>query len=205
LANGAGVIVVLFLTRLAAAHTPGLSQASFDVVTGGRVEGRFTFASAEPLGGVALDRGHDGVVTAEDVQAASPDLARFLLDGVDVTADGTRCPATFREASLQEADGLVLEATYACPEDAARIEATLYYLSRLPRTHREIARITAGAATEETLLSADKRAIAIDLPVDPGRARRRRTGRTLVFAAALFATTMLALFAWRWRAAKKRA
>jgi hypothetical protein len=191
------------LTRLAAGHTPGLSQAAFDVTAGGRVEARFTFASAEPLGGVALDRGRDGVVTAEDVAAASSDLAKFLADGVDVTADGARCPATFREASLQEVDGLVLEATYACPEDSARIEATLYYLSRLPRSHREVARITSGAATEESLLSADKRAIALTLPVDPARAHRRRTGRTLVFAAALFAATMIALFLWRWRAAKR--
>lgn len=195
--------MALFVARLGAAHTPGLSQASFDVLPGGRVEARLTFASAEPLRGVVLDRGHDGVVTAEDVAAASPDLAKFVLDGVDVTADGARCAGTFREASLQEMDGLVLESTYACREDATRIEATLYYLGGLPRSHREVARITAGSATSEALLSADKRAIAIDLPVDPARARRMRTGRTLVFAAALFAVTMLVLFVWRWRATKK--
>ncbi len=195
--------MALFVARLGAAHTPGLSQASFDVLPGGRVEARLTFASAEPLGGVVLDRGRDGVVTADDVAAASADLAKFVLDEVDVTADGARCPATFREASLQEVDGLVLEATYACPEDAAHIEATLYYLGGLSRSHREVARISAGSATTEALLSAEKRAIAMDLPVDEARAQRRRKGRILVFAAALFAATMLVLFVWRWRAGRK--
>jgi hypothetical protein len=151
-----------------------------------------------------LDRGHDGVVTAQDVTAASADLAQFVLNGVDVEADGARCPGTFREASLQEVDGLVLEASYACPDDAARIEATLYYLNGMPRTHREVARITAGSATREALLSADHRAIAIDVAPDPTRARHRRTGRMLVFAAALFAATMLGLLFWRWRATRTR-
>jgi hypothetical protein len=208
---GAGVWLVmasLFLARPAAAHTPGLSTAEFSVGAGGRVDARLVFATSEPLGALRLDRDRDGVVGPEDVEAARADLAAFVADGVDVSAAlhdqaGVRCPGTFRDAVLTEVDGLVLTATYACPEEAPTIEVTLFYLSALPRGHRELARITAGGATTEAVLSGERRALAMDLPDDGRAARaeaRRRKGRQLIALTAVFTALMLALFVWRWRA-----
>lgn len=172
----------------------GVSTASFDVQPDGRVEARLVFASAEPLAGTPL---------------REEDLRAFVLDGVGVSTDGAVCPATFLGAGQTEVDGsgnLVLEASYACPRvigEVSGIDVTLYYLSALGPAHREIARITAGGATSEEVLSADHRAIALRLPGDTLRARRLQRGRLLTIVSAAFAALVAALFVWRWRATRK--
>jgi hypothetical protein len=184
----AAIMAGQLIPRPAAAHTPGLSTASFDVQPDGRVEARLVFASAEPLRGTPL---------------RDEDLRAFVLDGVEVTADGAACAATFQGAGVTEADGLALEASYACPPGAGDVEATLYYLSALGPAHREVARITAGSATSEAVLSGDRRAIGLRLPADTLRAKRLRKGRLLTLVTAAFAVFMVGLFVWRWRATRK--
>jgi len=191
------------LPSFALSHTLGLSTADFTVQPDGRVQARFVFASAEPLGGLWLDRDRNGVVTSEDVAAARGDLERFILDGVDFTADGDRCPATFEAASLSELDGLVLTARYACPDDADSVEATLYYLSALPRGHREIARIVAASATAEAVMTADRRAVRLTLPHSVRRPGRRRVPRSWLAAGLVAAiTAWFARGVWHRRRAK---
>jgi hypothetical protein len=190
LAVGAAVIVGLVLARSGLAHTRGLSVAEFDVAADGRVEARLTFANSE-LG--------------------DADLRAFVLNGVDVTADGARCEATYRGSSVAETDGVRLEATYDCPAGAAVIEATLYYLSALAPGHREVARIVGPPGSQvsvEAVLAADRRALRLVLPPSPhdesAAARRARTGRRVTALAATFAALMVALVAWRWRATRGR-
>jgi len=199
-------MVNFFLPRLGSAHTLGMSTAAFEVKADGRVDAVFVFASAEPLGGTPLAR---------------EDLRAFLLDGVDVTADGTRCDATFRGASVSEIDGLVLKASYACADGRSvgaadcnrgaapwgglgEIIVTLYYLSALPPEHREIGRIVAGNATSEAVLSGDRRAIALRLPDDALRAARRSRGRRLVMAASTVVAFVSGLLLWRARTRRAR-
>lgn len=167
------------------------------VEEGGRVSARFVFASAEPLG---------QVVTSSNIAAVRSDLSAFVLDGVEVSADGTRCAATFHDASLSELDGLILDASYRCPEDAAEIGVVLYYLSALPSGHREIARIVAGSASTEAVLTGDRRALALRLPGDrpAAAAARRRRGRQLVGLATTFAAAFLALLVWRLALGRRR-
>ena len=179
-------------------------MADFEVEPNGSVEARFTFATVEPLGGISLDRDHDGMVTPGDVEAASEDLRGFLLEGVDVSADGSRCAPTFHGATLSEVDGIVLEASYAC-RPAAHVEATLYYLSTLPAGHREIARITAGSAVNQAVLAGDRRAIEVAVPGAPGAdVAAKRRAHILVEITAGFAVFMIGLFVWRWRATQPR-
>lgn len=198
LARGVLVVAVGFFgwlcPRAALAHTPGISTADIDVKADDHVEARLTFASAELLSSVALDRDRDGIISAEDVLAARDDLRAFVVEGTEVDADGAPCPATFLDASLTEVDGLVLEADYACPSDAATIEATLYYLSappggdaRLhgskapsspsPRSSRSrpmaVARIAFGSATTEGVLTGEHRAMALRIPGRPDAAARK--------------------------------
>jgi hypothetical protein len=189
------VIVLLFLPRLGRAHTPGLSTAEFDVSAGGPVEARLTFASAEPLGGTAL---------------RDEDLRAFVLQGVDVTADGARCEAAYRGASVTEVDGLQLEAIYDCPAGAREIGVVLYYLSALRPGHREVARIVGppgSNATVEQVLSGDRRALQLELPASPDGSstggKHDRLARRLVVLSAVFAVVMLSLFVWRWRATRR--
>ncbi len=183
---------MLFLPRLGLAHTLGLSVAEFDVTPEGAVAAHITFASAEPLNGTPL---------------RDDDLRSFLSQGVDVTADGARCPSTFLGSSITESDGLQLDATYACPAAASHVEVTLYYLSALSPGHREIARIVASGASVEGLLAGDRRAIGLDLPNRAPRVEdhRARTGRRLVVLTAAFTVFMLTLFVWRWRATRRPA
>jgi hypothetical protein len=197
-------MAAIVLSRLAFGHTLGLSVADFDVGPDGQVAARLSFASAEPLGDIALDRNGDGAVTQEDIDAAGDDLRSFLAQGVEVDADGTACPGTFHGASLAEFDGLLIEAAYACPVDAAKIEVTLYYLGALPRGHREIARIAAGERVESRVLTRDSRAIALPLA---GRHRAGMFGRPGLVPGALGAGAVLVLGScwWgarRWRAAR---
>jgi hypothetical protein len=206
-------MVLSLLPRIASAHTPGLSTAAFELEPAtGRVEARFAFASTEPLGRLPLDRDHDGVVSDAEVLAAREELRAFLADGVEVSADGSRCPESFAGASLMETDGLVLTSSYACPPDPSSLEIVLYYLSALAPGHREVVRVAAGSSTKEAILSGERRALTLALGgqgSDPRSAeahlRRERTGRRLVILSAVFATTMLALFFWRWRSARRTA
>jgi hypothetical protein len=190
---GMGLVVItgLFLPREGRAHTLGLSTADFQVGADGPVEARLTFASLEPLGSTTLRQ---------------EDLRAFVLDGVDVTADGARCDPSYRGSSVTEGDGLLLEASYACPPGAAEIGVTLYYLSALPRGHREIARILgppgSGVATD-AVLAGDRRALSLALP-GTGHDRRAAMRPKLLAVTVVFAVLMLSLFVWRWRATRKR-
>jgi hypothetical protein len=190
---GMGLVVMtgLFLPRPGLAHTPGLSVAELQVAADGHVDARLTFASVEPLGTTTMRQ---------------EDLRAFVQDGVDVTADGARCEPTYRGSSPTEQDGLLLEASYACPPGAAEIGVTLYYLSALAPGHREVARILGPPGTgvgAEAVLTGDHRALSLTLP---GAARGRRAGATtrLVALTVGFAVLMLSLFVWRWRATRKR-
>ncbi|HEX3345500.1 MAG TPA: hypothetical protein VHS09_13040 [Polyangiaceae bacterium] len=185
------VMAALFLPRQALAHTPGLSLAELAVAADGHVDARLTFASREPLGTSTLSQ---------------EDLRAFVLDGVDVTAGGARCEPTYQGASPAEGDGLLLEASYACPAGATDVTATLYYLSALPRGHREIARIVGppgSGAAAEGVLTGDHRALSLTLPA-PAAPRHARLGARLLALTAVFAVLMVALFSWRWRAVRKR-
>jgi hypothetical protein len=184
------VMALLFLPRLAAAHTPGLSTAEFDVAPDGHVDAHLVFASAEPLNGTPL---------------RDDDLRAFVLDGVDVTADGSRCDASWRGSYPTEGDGLALDASYACARGASEVAVTLYYLSALPAGHREVARIVATGASIEGVLTGDRRALSLHLPAARSAPadRAARKGRQLTILTAAFVAIMLALFVWRWRATRK--
>jgi hypothetical protein len=121
-------------------------------------------------------------------------LKAFLVDGVDVSADRTRCPATFVGASLVEYDGVVLEARYDCPSDANEIEVTLFYLSDLGERHREVARIVAPGATAEAILTRDRRELTLSLPRHgPARSASRSKRWLVALLAALGLGTIAAL------------
>ncbi|HLK41055.1 MAG TPA: hypothetical protein VKU41_30095 [Polyangiaceae bacterium] len=166
------VMVAVLLPRFARAHTLGLSTADFVVGPEGTVDAAFDFARGEPLGPAA-------------------DLASFLIDGVVVTADGTACPGTFGAAEPDAVDGLRLTSSFACPAGSGQIEVTLYYLSALPRGHRQVARIVAGSASAEAILSSDRRALSLRIP-DATPPLRRRGGLVRAGVAAL----AIGLVAW---------
>lgn len=197
-------MALLLLPRLGRAHTPGLSLADFDVQAGGRVLARLTFATTDAFGGTSLDRDGDGVVSDEEVAAARDDLRAFVLQGVSFDADGAACTQAFGGASVTESDGLVLEASYQCPEGATDVQAVLYYLSALPRGKQKgICRIAAGSDTIEAVLDGEHRSLRLHLPDRPGVIARhsgRRGWEAAVLAAA--AVAFGAYRSYRWRSAR---
>jgi hypothetical protein len=207
-----GIALALASGRPARAHTVGLSLADFDVQPDGSVEALLTFATAEPLGGISLDRDRDGRVGPGDLAAAQDDLRAFLQQGVEVDADGTACPQEFREATVSETDALLLRGTFACPRGAEEIGATLYYLSALRRGHREVARITAGSETVTEVLTGERRAIALRLPAAARAAGAAGGGAAVRHGwwppvLGVIAASFIGLFAWgartrRWRGAR---
>jgi len=203
-------LALLLASSAAGAHTVGLSTADFEVQPDGSVEAQLTFSSAEPLGGMSLDRDRDGFLTDADLAAAGEELRAFVAQGVEVDADGTSCAEAFRGASVSETDGLVLRAGFACAPGAEEIAVTLFYLSGLRRGHREVARLTAGENTVTQVLSGEQRAISLRLPGrdraavrHPGRAWG--AGRVSGIAAALLAAGFIGWMlrgARRWRATR---
>jgi hypothetical protein len=184
--------LLLLVPRPGAAHTPGLSVAELEVEPDGHVEARLTFATAEPLAGT---------------RATPDDLRAFVMDGIDVSADAVRCEATFQGASVTEVDGLLLEASYACPRGAREIAVTLYYLSALRPGHREVARIVGPPGSNvsvEGVLTGDRRSLSLRLPEGIRPPPDTRLGRRLVVLTAAFAAFMVSLFVWRWRATRSR-
>jgi hypothetical protein len=197
------LIAGLFLPCIGRAHTLGLSTADLAVEADGRVAARFTFASAELRGerpGGSAGRGAvEGPLRDEDLRA-------LVLDGTDVTADGARCDPSYGGSASPDGDGILVEATYACPPGAAAIGVTLYYLSALPPGHREIARIVGppgSHAHAEAVLTGDRRALVLELrdavgsdASDPTRARR---ATEFFGVAAVFASLTLWVFLRRRR------
>jgi hypothetical protein len=203
---GLAVLALLLVPRAGGAHAPGISLADFEVHANGQVEAQLTFSSAEPLGGLALDRDHDGTVTADDVRAAQGDLRALWLQGVEVLADGSPCAPAFRDALLTDLDGLVLRGGFTCPSDASEVEVTLYYLSELPPgpghgPHKTIARIIAGSMVIEEVLTGEHRAIALRLP-SGGGAATREPKRLVALAIAAIVIGLLAAGARRWRSVR---
>ena len=156
------------------------------------MDAQLTFATAEPLAGT---------------RPTEQDLRAFVMDGVDVTADGARCEGTYRGASVTEVDGLLLQASYACPQGARDITVTLYYLSALRPGHREVARIVGppgSNASVEGVLTGDRRSLSLHLPGPAPLQARTRLGRRVLALTAAFTALMAGLFLWRWRATRRR-
>jgi hypothetical protein len=190
------VMGLLLLPRFGWTHTPGVSTANFEVLPGGGVEAHLAFSSAEPLGSLTLAQSGGGGVAASDQGVFRDEMRALFFERIDVTADGSRCPATFHDASLAPPDGVALEASYACPLGAAEVAVTLYYLSELPPGHREVVRIVAGTSSTEAILAADRRGLVLKVP-GGGAAPRRRSP---LFAQLGRAATTLALYLlWRTR------
>lgn len=133
---------VLLLAGVAFAHDRGVSTTEVEIAEGGKVDARFTF-------------------TAADVGNTS--AADFLATGVELRADGEPCTGT---VDRWEKVGDAVEAAIAfrCPKDAAAYELTLFLLSDLGPSHRNVARIAAGPRTAQAVLGPKERSIRLELP-----------------------------------------
>ncbi len=164
---------------------------------------------------LTLDEAHPGAVHARVVLAAADvegELQAFADEGLALTTEtGAACTlATPMVPRFDEGDGLRIEGDYACPDDAAAITATYYFLSRLSPSHRHLATFTVGETTTQRLLTATNRALTVTMPpplrrrdaalsVGLGSMRVRVTPTALCLTLVAFAALALAALLRRWR------
>ena len=188
----------------AAAHSLGVSTGTISIAADGRVDADLVFAATELGGAVALDKNHDGLVTSDEVAAATPDLRALLTNGTEIDADGSACPPTFEDVALIAGDGLELRASYACPSGARTVGVTLFFLSQLSPQHRHAIVLIAGDRSVQKLLSGASRYASIDLaPADGRRTIAPWRRRAVTAVTIVFGLWMIALGVWRWRRAAR--
>jgi hypothetical protein len=128
--------------RAAFAHAVGVSSGEY------RLDGKLLYGDIGMAGRElarllpAIDADHDGAIDSAELAASREVVARALLAGLTVTADGRPCPGALDRAWAQEAeDGVVFQVRYTCPEVPGQLTLAAPILDALAPGHRHLARI----------------------------------------------------------------
>jgi hypothetical protein len=164
-------------TTGAGAHEVGLSRGEY-VVEGATVEAQVVFARKELIALVAgLDADHDGALTSAEIGAGRDAIEGALVARIKVNGDGAACPGTLDRVELTEQDGVAVRAVYRCAERPRRLGVELAFLDDLSFGHRHLARVSAGSAAADRVLSQRNPSVALDVPAEtsprPARGDRR--------------------------------
>jgi len=128
--------------RVAQAHAVGVSSGEY------RLDGTNLYADLgladrelarwQP----ALDKDHDGAISADELAAGHDLVGRALMAGLTVTAGERRCLGTMDRAWVTDGDGgAVLQVRFACPGPPARLTLAAPLLAALAPGHRHVARL----------------------------------------------------------------
>jgi len=135
-------LAALAPARPALAHAVGVSSGEY------RVDGRILYgdlgmAGRELAGWLpAVDADHDGAVDAAEMAAGRDAVARALLAGLTVTADGQPCAGSVDRAWASEGDGgAIFQVHYTCAAAAGRLTLAAPMLAALGPGHRHLARV----------------------------------------------------------------
>ncbi len=138
----------------ALAHEVGLSYGVYSARAEGGVHALLTFADRELLlvvDGIDVDR--DGKLSDAELRTSSTAITRDVLDRVEITAGGARCPLVFQRGYLVEADGATLEASATCPAGASSYAVNLAILDRTTPGHRHLVRLERPGAPPVDLIT----------------------------------------------------
>ncbi len=144
------VAVVMLSPRRAHAHTVGLSNGELRL-DGAALSVSIGLAQGDALRlAPTLDTSKDGRLTADELASGRDVLAEAVLAGL-ATHDDAACTYGLVEATLVEADGVLVRGKITC---ASGPPTHLHpaFLARLGG-HRHLARIVAGGATRDVLLT----------------------------------------------------
>jgi hypothetical protein len=139
----------------AAAHVVNLSQSDF-TVSGANVHALVVFAKPDAARLGKMDPDNDGVVTPAELEASQDVFRALVEEGIDVTADGVRCPATLEGGGDTEGDGFGLSIGFACALPPRELGIALPLLRALLPGHRHLLRVQAGGASEQAVLTPDQ-------------------------------------------------
>jgi len=128
--------------HLAFAHAVGVSSGEY------RLDGRVLYGDLGLAGREiarwlpAIDTDGDGAISPEELAAGHDAVARAVLSGLRVTADGDPCPGSLDRAWVLEGEGgVVFQVRYTCPKAPGRLTLAMPLLEGLPAGHRHLARV----------------------------------------------------------------
>ncbi|HEY6476349.1 MAG TPA: HupE/UreJ family protein [Polyangia bacterium] len=138
----ATVFAVLAPERNARAHAVGVSSGEYRL-DGQTLYGDLGMAARELARWLpAIDTDHDGTIDPAEIDAGRAAVARSLVAGVVITADGKPCAGTLDRAWVMEGDGgAVFQVRYVCPAVPAELTLSLPILAELAPGHRHLARL----------------------------------------------------------------
>ncbi len=142
LALAAVSILMLAPEGLAFAHPVGVSSGEYRLV-GKVLYGDIGMAGRELSRWLpAIDTNHDGAIESAEIDAGRAIVARALIDGLTVHADGNACPGSLDRAwALEGESGVVFQVHYTCPAVPGRLTLAMPALDALAPRHRHLARV----------------------------------------------------------------
>jgi hypothetical protein len=153
LAAAAIALALIAPERRALAHAVGVSSGEY------RLDGRVLCGDIGMAGRElarllpAIDTDHDGFVSTPELDAGRADVARTLVAGMTVTADGQACAGALDRAwALEAEDGVVFQVRYACPGVPGRLTLAAPILDGLAPGHRHLARLFRAGKAEVKVL-----------------------------------------------------
>jgi hypothetical protein len=158
------VLASALAPRTAGAHEVGLSRGDYTIGQDAAVLGRIVFARKELIGLVAgLDADHDGQLTERELDDAKDAILGAVVGRVVVTSDGARCTGSLDGTALTEQDGVALTARFRCAARPRKLRVTFGLLDDLAFGHRHLARLVAGPAPMDAVLSQRSPSIEVDV------------------------------------------
>jgi hydrogenase/urease accessory protein HupE len=139
--------------RPAFAHAVGMSSGEY-LLVGKVLSGDLGMAARELARWLpAIDTDHDGSIDGDELTAGRDAVARALMGGLIVAADGRPCAGSLDRAwALEGEGGVVFQVRYTCPEAPRRLTIAAPILDTLAPGHRHLARVfSAGKAQVKVL------------------------------------------------------
>ncbi|MCX7097363.1 MAG: HupE/UreJ family protein [Methylococcales bacterium] len=136
------------------AHDPGLSSADL-IVDGKGIAAKITFSLQDIEAFVPMDSDQDADVTLAEQDAAKPQIASWVLKGVQLNLDGQLVqPVAMGVVSFDQKNNAFIEFQYPqTPRDHLNLKAD--FLNELPASHKQFLTIknAQGQSMAEKMLS----------------------------------------------------
>jgi hydrogenase/urease accessory protein HupE len=153
----------LLFVRDASAHSVGLSRGEYRVF-GNSGSMRYSFPSGDlALAFPGIDTDHDGNLSSAELDRGREALDRGIVQSTIVFADDVPCQVHLDSARQDEADAVIVQASFQCDHVVRHLAIEFTFLDRLPREHRHVATIDAGDHQTSFVVERDRKRIDVDL------------------------------------------
>lgn len=157
--------LLLGMCALAHAHKPSDSYLILKVAEG-RVEGQWDIALRDLEYAIGLDADGNGEITWGELSVRHGEVAVYALARLKIASGGKACALQATDHLVDDhSDGAyaVLKFNAACPVSGGRlaIDYTLFF--DLDPTHRGLARIESGGATQTAVFAPERHEQTVDL------------------------------------------